>query len=280
MYICYIDESGDSGTLQITDKNSNPFFIVVGIIVEHSRLIPLTHDFLRLKRTFFPNHFNATPLPLDGILVEIKGNDLRKNLRGSNRRRWQQTIGYIDSCIKLLNQHSVRLIAKALIKNPGSQNNDAAFYGNSIMHICKHFNIFLEFNQEFGLVIADSRKTPQNQRTTHTIFTQRHQSRGNSYPRILEMPSYGHSNNFAMIQLADLVCSAVVFPMLSDAFGSHLHGNGNVHISTKYTSVRNRYKTDIKNMQFMYQDANNFWCGGLLVSDKTPANRKTNAVFK
>ena len=280
MYICYIDESGDSGTLQITDTNSNPFFIVVGLVVEHNRLIPLTHDFLRLKKTFFPNYFSATHLTLDGILVEIKGNDLRKDLRGSNRRRWQQTIGYIDACMELLNQNRVALIARALIKNPGSQYKDAAFYGNSIMHICTHFNIFLEFNQEFGVVIADSRKTPQNQRTTHTIFTQRHQSRGNSYPRILEMPSYGHSNNFAMIQLSDLVCSAVIFPMLSDAFGNYLHTSGNVHISPQYTIVRNRYKVAIKNMQFMYQDANNFWRGGLLVTDKTQANRKTSAVFQ
>lgn len=280
MYICYIDESGDSGTLQITDTNSNPFFIVAGLVIEHNRLIPLTHDFLRLKRRFFPNHFNATPLPLDGILVEIKGNELRKNLRESNRRRWQQTIGYIDACMKLLNQNNIRLIAKALVKNPGSQNSDAAFYGRSIMHICTHFNVFLELNQDFGFVIADSRKTQQNQRTTHTIFTQRHQSNGNSYPRILEMPSYGHSNNFAMIQLADLICSGVIFPMLSDAFGSHLHNSGNIHISPKYTTVRNRYKIDIKNMQFMYQDANGFWRGGLLVTDKTPENRKTSTVFK
>lgn len=191
-------------------------------------------------------------------------------------------IGYIDACINLLNKNDVRLIAKALIKNPGSQYHDAAFYGGSFRHICEHFNVLLDLQKSYGIVIADGRKTSQNKRTTHTIFTQCHKSAGNSYPRILEMPSYGHSDNFAMIQLSDLVCSAVIFPMLSDTFGGHLHNSGNIHLSPKYTSVRNRYKADIKNMQFRYQDpnANNFWRGGLLVTDKTPAGKKTSTVFQ
>lgn len=83
-----------------------------------------------------------------------------------------------------------------------------------------------------------------------------------------------------MIQLSDLVCSAVLFPMLADVYSAHLYGTSNVHISSRYATVRNRYKTAVKNMQFMYPDANDFWRGGLLVSDKTPANKKTGDVFK
>lgn len=279
MYICYIDESGDSGTLQLADPNSNPLFVIIGLIVDHTCLIPLTHDFLKIKTTFFPTHFNNTE-KLDAILVEIKGNELRKNLRENNRRRFQQSIGFIDACLNLLQQHNALLLGKALIKAPSSPNSDAAFYGRSIMHICQHFNMFLEQTQEQGFAIADSRKAGQNKNTAHTIFTQRHQSRGNSYPRIIEMPTYGHSNNFAMIQLADILCSAVIFPMLISAFGNHLMNSGNVHLSDKYTTICTRYKKRVKNMQFMYQNHNSLWVGGMLVSDKTNLNRKTSLLFK
>lgn len=218
--------------------------------------------------------------PLDGILVEIKGNDLRKNLRESNRRVWSQSVGYIDACMRLLSQHEVRLLGRALIKNLGQENSDPAFYGRSMMHLCQHFNTFLELNSEHGFVIADGRKTSQNKRTTHMIFTQRHQSGGNSYPRIVEMPSYGHSNNFAMLQLTDMVCSAVIFPMLIDAFGAHLVNIDNVHVSPKYATIRSRYKNAIKNLQFMYQDTRSMWVGGMLVADRTSLNRKTGLLFR
>gem|GEM_PF-4639541 len=65
MYVCYVDESGDSGTLQISDINSNPFFIITGLIIKHTRLIPLTHNFLKIKTRFFPKHFTSATMGLD-----------------------------------------------------------------------------------------------------------------------------------------------------------------------------------------------------------------------
>ena len=52
-----------------------------------------------------------------------------------------------------------------------------------------------------------------------------------------------------MLQLADIVCSSVVFPMLINAFGDHLVDSGNIHVSDKYITIRARYKDAIKNMQ-------------------------------
>ncbi|MDR1242172.1 MAG: DUF3800 domain-containing protein [Deltaproteobacteria bacterium] len=235
---------------------------------------------MKIKTRFFPGYFNATAPFLDSILIEIKGNELRKSLRDDNTRRWQQTIGFIDACLNLLKSNGAMLIGRALIKNPGDKNDDAVVYGGSIMHICQHFNHFLEQQQEFGMVIADSRKSAQNKRTTHTIFTQRHQIRGNSYPKIADMPVYGHSNNFAMLQLTDIVCSGVIFPILINSFGEHLIDSNNVHVSPKYIDVHSRYKEIIKNMQFRYKNENGLWVGGMLVADKTPFNRKTSRMFQ
>jgi hypothetical protein len=280
MYLCYVDESGEAGTFQISDTNSNPFFVITGLIIERSRLLPLTHDFLRIKNRFFPGFFNATAPFLDSILVEIKGNELRKALREGNTRRWQQSIGFLDACLNLIQRNNISLLGRSLIKNPGMPNDDAVVYGRSIMHICQHFNMFLEQKNKFGILIADSRKTAQNKRTTHTVFTQQYQARGSSYPYIVDMPVYGHSNNFAMLQLADIVCSGVLFPMLIDAFGEHLSNSGNIHVSPHYAVVRSRYKDAIRNMQFRYLNQDGLHVGGLLVVDKTPFNRKTSLLFQ
>ena len=50
MYICYIDESGDSGTLNLSDPLLNPFFVISGLIIKHSCLIDITEQFLNTKK--------------------------------------------------------------------------------------------------------------------------------------------------------------------------------------------------------------------------------------
>ncbi|MDR3280531.1 MAG: DUF3800 domain-containing protein [Synergistaceae bacterium] len=280
MYICYVDESGDAGTFDICDVNLNPLFVITGLIINHASLVKLTHDFLKIKSRFFPKRFAPPMFPLDGIKEEIKGNILRKHLRGRDKRSYQQSIGYIDACIRLLKENDVKLLGKALVKALGKKNSDEAFYGRGMMHIYQHFNSFLELKQELGFVIADGRRPSQNEKTTHVIFTQLHKSSGNSYQRIVEIPVYGQSNNFAMLQMADMICSAVVFPMLMDVYGNYLSESGNKHISPQYSSVRSRYKPDVKNMQYRYQDSLGVWRGGLMISDGTGMNRNTSMLFK
>ena len=94
------------------------------------------------------------------------------------------------------------------------------------------------------------------------------------------MPAYGHSENFAMLQLTDTVCSAILFPAIADVYNTHLLGSNNKHISEKYTTIRNRYKDAIKKLQFSYQDVNGFWYGGIFVQDVTAARKKTSAIFR
>ncbi len=73
MYICYVEESGDSGTFNIHDPISNPLFIIIGLIVDHCRLSRITKNFLHLKHKFFPSLMRAAPHFLDSIELERKG---------------------------------------------------------------------------------------------------------------------------------------------------------------------------------------------------------------
>ena len=79
--------------------------------------------------------------------------------------------------------------------------------------------------------------------------------------------------------MADMICSAVVFPMLIDVFGDYLAGSGNKHVSAKYSAVRDRYKMKIKEMQYRYLNVDGAWIGGLLVADGTGRRRSASLIF-
>lgn len=78
MYVCYVDESGDTGSLK--DDKAQPAFIIAGLIVEQRLIQRLTQDFLSLKQTFNPNALPIGTLRLDWICKEIKGTDLRQEV--------------------------------------------------------------------------------------------------------------------------------------------------------------------------------------------------------
>lgn len=49
MKICYVDESGDTGALPSATSRIQPVLSIVGVIVDHANLQPMTTDFLDLK---------------------------------------------------------------------------------------------------------------------------------------------------------------------------------------------------------------------------------------
>lgn len=186
MHICYVDESGDSGTLTQGSgaASCSPFFIISGLIIDQQRLSNVTYELIEAKRRFFPNKLppdlskkgcvKSSPAHLDWILAEIKGCDLRRSVRKGSVKEKQTAIGFIDNCLKILEDHNVKLLGNTLIKKVGNVNSDAIFYGHSILKIASKFELFWEAHNESGLLIADSRKTSENERTTHTLFTQKH----------------------------------------------------------------------------------------------------------
>ena len=275
MYFCYVDESGDSGTLNPGNPTDTPAFIVLGLIIEQSRLYGITHDFLSLKRKFFPNLVDRTH-PLNDILIEIKGKNIRESIRKEERRNFSHSIGLLDAIISLLQQYNVSILSKALLKGVGLTNSDQGFYGSAIQYICKHFQSFLATQNSHGMIIADSRRKNQNSYVAHAIFTQIFGASRQNYPNMLELPTYAHAQNHAMIQITDIVCSTIAYPMLMDAYCS---GMNNVHASPKYASIRGRYKDAIKNLQYRYTLMEQ-WYGGFLVTDKTGTGRRTSLLFR
>ncbi len=92
---------------------------------------------------------------------------------------------------------------------------------------------------EPGLVIADSRTQAPNVNVAHSVFTQKFSAMGDPYPRILEVPCFGHSDNHAGLQLADLLVSTLLTPICCGFF---LAGRlDNRHAAADYAHLADRY---------------------------------------
>jgi hypothetical protein len=91
------------------------------------------------------------------------------------------------------------------------------------------------------------------------------------------MPTFGNSDNHAGIQVADILCSALLFPIaaLSYCLG-HVH---NLHVHPEYARLKQRYGPRLLQRQFRYQDGTGRWQGGITVSDGI-AHRNSVLMFR
>lgn len=264
MYVCYVDESGDTSCLK--DDKAQPAFIISGIIVPQARIYRITQDFLTLKQTFNPRALPSAAPRLDWIRQEVKGSDLRKEAISTSHRKQRYAIGLLDKVIDLLERHEVCVVGRVFVKERSIPVNHASIYNHSLQYICSHFEHFLDVKQSPGIAIIDSRSPAQNIISSHSIFTQKHKAGGDAYPHLMEVPSFGHSDNHAGLQLADLICSAFLWPM-----AMHAYCEGQItslHIIPGYWQIGARYGTRIKRMQHRYQLASGHWDGGISVSDR------------
>ncbi len=275
MKICYVDESGDDGNLTTPTVNVQPLLVISGLIVDYQNLHRLTLDFLALKTNFFPGVAQHR-LHLDRILHEIKGSELRKKAASNRKRERRHAIGVLDDAIDLLERCGVRLIGRAWVKGIGEQFNGRSVYTSSVQSLFNYFQIYLEQENDLGIFIADSRTATDNTRVSHSIFTQKFKQSGDDYNRILDLPTFAHSDNHAGLQLSDWVCSGIITPMVIETYcNGHVN---NLHVRPRYADLKARYQERIKPLLFRYQEVNGRWRGGITVSDAI-AQRPSSLLF-
>jgi hypothetical protein len=79
------------------------------------------------------------------------------------------------------------------------------------------------------------------------------------------MPVFGHSQNHAGIQIADLLCSALLFPLATRRYCTgHVT---NVHVDAGFAQLARRYGQRLRAMQHRYTDDLGHNKGGITVSD-------------
>lgn len=280
MKFLYIDESGDLGSLPAVpaaNGNDQPILVIGAIIVDAGRLEALTQDFLSLKGQWFPGLSYPSPNHLDKILPEIKGSELRRNITRGNRNEHRHAVGFLDKLLAMMEGHGVRLLARVWVKGLGVNFNGQSVYTSSIQGLYTYFDKFLSENDDLGFCIADSRDYLKNVNVAHSIFTQKFRASSTNYSRVLELPSFGHSQNHAGIQICDIICSSLLYPIAAEAYCTgHI---ANVHVQAKASVLRQRFGARLKAMQYRYQDPVGRWTGGVVVSDAL-AQRHAGYMFK
>jgi Protein of unknown function (DUF3800) len=279
LHILYVDESGDLGAMPSApapNGNDQPVLAIGGLIINASRLEQITQDFLNLKFTWFPGLAYPSNKHLDKIIPEIKGADLRRNACRGSRNQRRHAIGFLDGLIRLLNDHDIKLIARVWVKALGQPFDGRPVYTSSIQALYTYFDHWLATQESFGFCIADSRDYLKNVNVAHSVFTQKYQLTSSVFGRILELPTFGHSENHAGIQLCDIVCSALLFPIATHTYCTGIVQN--VHVQPAASVLRQRFGPVLKAMQHRYQEPTGRWVGGIVVSD-AHQHRNASAMF-
>jgi hypothetical protein len=274
MYFCYIDESGGSEPSG-SHVSATPLMVIAGLVIEQRRVEQLTRDYLRGKRRYFPRRGGARP-SLGDILLEIKGGNVRTNLRAPSRNQRRQAIGFLGEVMRLLECHHARLLGKVWIKEAGQGLKPDATYTSAIQDIARHFEHFLAERNEKGVILCDGRMANQNAVVAHSIFTQKMRQEGDPYPCILELPMFGHSKNHVGLQIADLMASTLLFPMATRTYcASQWTG---VHVDPHYDEVRRRFALRCGELEYKYTFGGRR-TGGVTVSDRL-GRQPSAALFK
>lgn len=256
--------------------NDQPVLVLGALIVDATKLEAITHGFLNLKRHWFPGLNYPSNNHLDRIIPEIKGADIRRSATRQGRNQRRQAIGFLDHLIQMLANHDVKLLARVWIKGLAQPFDGRSVYTSSIQGLYTYFDSYLAMQEDIGVCIADSRDPWKNANVAHSIFTQKFRSSSTVYSRIAELPTFGHSENHACIQICDIICSALLYPIAAEAYCSgHVV---NVHVQPRAADLRQRFGAALKAMQYRYQDPNGKWIGGVVVSDAI-GQRHAGAMF-
>jgi len=275
MWHCYIDESGDARHLESPNSSAQPVLSIIGIAFPNDALYGITREVIFTKQRFFPGL--AVRRPLDWTLKEIKGADLRRNIRSGRRKAIRQTLGFLDHTIRIIETHNGRLFGRILVKDIGVAVDGRAVYTSAVQSNCRYFQNLLEKENSEGLIIADSRTKALNVNVAHSIFTQMFKRTGDEYPGLVELPTFGHSDNHAGLQIADTICSAIITPIAAFTYCTG-HVN-NIHVDASYSRIKSFLSARLKNLQYRYQTAAGRWQGGLTVCDSL-THRSSAELFR
>jgi Protein of unknown function (DUF3800) len=261
--IAYVDDAGDVQTVAVPNTQVPPVLAFGAVVLRGETLSQLTRDFLALKRRFFGGRMTSPHL-LDDVLVEVKGAEVRSLVRAGHRKR-RLALQFFHELIHLLEANEAQIFGRVWVKQIGVPLDGRAVNTFSVQAMCQTFQHLLDERNDEGLMIVDSSSPGLNAMVSHSIFTQRFRAAGDEYARLIEMPTFGHSQNHVGLQIADIVTSGLIAPMAS---ASYCVGKmTGVHVHARYSEIKSRFASRLRPMQHRYQDASGAWRGGFTVSD-------------
>lgn len=211
------------------------------------------------------------------MLGEIKGSDVRKDYCDGNRNVRRHRLTFMEDVFDLLEMCDTKITGRVWVKGIGAPLNGTSVYTFSLQSIYADFQDYLTRSQDVGFVIVDSRLKHLNTPVAHSIFTQKFKSGGDAYDRIIELPAFSHSDNHAGLQMADMVCSAFMTPIVVQTYCvGHVQS---VHVRPRYADLKAAFSPRIRAMQHRYKEASGKDRGGFIVSDGI-AGRPGGLMFR
>jgi hypothetical protein len=204
VHICYVDESGSAEVLCPSVPGSPPVYVIGGLMVPHGQLMNLVWDFLQLKKRYNPSLATSVTKLSDVIETEVKGSDLRTDLRSGRHRRERRALTLLDDILATVESHHCRLVARCMVKDTDVALDDRVLYGQAISWICRTFHHYLDTIDGEGLILLDSRTKVKNTPNTHVITTQKFKTGGDPFPKLAEVPLFGHSDSHVVLQIVDI----------------------------------------------------------------------------
>lgn len=266
MYVCYVDEAGCTGELSSAASSVQPVFTLLGVLLPSVEVPFVTRELIALKQRFYPKGRPAGSRYHDWMGLEVKGADIRRMARSTARNDRRFAYGVIQESLAILVRHHAKLVGRVYVKPIGGIFDGTAVYSNTVQRICAGFQHFLNARGGTGLVIADSRNKNKNAGISHSVFTQMYSAGGNPYPNMVEAPTFGHSDNHAGLQLCDTVCSGLLFPIAAQVCClSRMHDH--THCHAQHATLRTRYGTTIRGLQYRYVDERGAPAGGIALND-------------
>jgi Protein of unknown function (DUF3800) len=273
--ICYIDESGGFEA-QGSTYDATPLMVLAGLIVDHRHLRQLTRNYLGLRHRFYRSAAARSKPALDVLLDELKGSKIRRDLRASGRNQRRHAVRFLDGVLDELLRIDAKLVARVWVKGRGEALDPASTYTFAVQDIGMHFEHHLAATDDLGLVVCDARSHAKDVLVGHSVVTQKHQAAGDLLPHLVDAPVFGRSQNYAGMQFADLIASAILFPAAACVYCTG-HGES-VHNSPHYDAMRLALRSKIKQLRYGYPDASGKWRGGFIVSDRL-AQRPSGLLF-
>ncbi|APE17772.1 hypothetical protein BOH72_23425 [Mycobacterium sp. WY10] len=271
MHIAYLDESGDEQPLRTPDDP--PVLVIGGVIVDAEHAKSLAWRFLQLKKEFNDSLIKDGVQLSDIVRFEVKGSELRRDIRSATRRNRRRAYGFLDSVVGLLAEEKASIIGEIYIK--GEVPLSKWVYPEAVAAIADRFDHQLAAHQSLGMMVLDARTKWKNTPSVHRVTTSRFKSGGGRMQNLVESPTFGHSDSHIALQIADVVTSALLFPMACAGFCSCLIHN--IHLNGEYVALRDRYGKQLKGLEYRYIDKGK-WCGGIRVIDRMN-NQPTRGLY-
>lgn len=261
MKACYIDESGCPNVLQQTgNPDITPLFVVTAVFFDLDDLPEITGEFTFLKQ----KHFWPNKSWHDCMHTVYKGSEIRRAARSDYLPDQQRNFRFLRRVMRLLHKKEAKIVSMAYIKGVGKTFNGVAVYTSAVQAILSFFQRYLEETNDKGIAIADSREKSQNEKVSHSVFTKKFSAQ-RAYSNLVEMPLFSHSDNHVGLQLADIICSGLVFPIASYSYCRALAGD-TPHVSNRFYHLKKRFIRDIKDLEYRFETSRGY-NGGIVVSN-------------